>query len=95
MMAGANPAAVQRIMRHSDPRLTTEVYGHLAPEYLQAEINRLRFQPAATRPLPEDENDTDAENGAIEAAAIAGGWNGGRRGYRTPDPLRVKQLLYH
>jgi integrase len=25
MMGGANPAAVQRILRHSDPRITTEV----------------------------------------------------------------------
>jgi hypothetical protein len=33
----ANPAAVQRIMRHSDPRITTDVYGHLAPGYLKAE----------------------------------------------------------
>jgi integrase len=34
MMAGVNPAAVQRILRHSDPRITTEVYGHLVPGYL-------------------------------------------------------------
>jgi integrase len=43
MMAGANPAAVQRILRHQDPRITTEVYGHLAPNYLRDEIDRLRF----------------------------------------------------
>jgi integrase len=43
MMAGANPAAVQRILRHSDPRITTGTYGHLAPEYLRAEVDRLRF----------------------------------------------------
>ena len=49
MMAGANPAAVQRILRHSDPRITTEVYGHLAPGYLKAEVDRLSFGPA----LPE------------------------------------------
>jgi hypothetical protein len=36
MMAGANPAAVQRILRHSDPRITTDVYGHPAPGYLPA-----------------------------------------------------------
>ena len=47
MMAGANPAAVQRIMRHSDPKLTTEVYGHLAPEYLRAEVDRLTFGSSA------------------------------------------------
>ncbi len=52
MMAGANPAAVQRIMRHSDPKLTTEVYGHLAPEYLRAEVDRLTFGPPAPQTEP-------------------------------------------
>jgi hypothetical protein len=32
---------VQRILRHSDPRITTEVYGHLVPDYLRTEIDRL------------------------------------------------------
>lgn len=27
----------------SDPRITTEVYGHLVPDYLRAEIDRLHF----------------------------------------------------
>ena len=43
LMAGANPAAVQRILRHSDPRVTMEVYGHLLPGYLRNEIDRLHF----------------------------------------------------
>jgi len=43
LMSGANPAAVQRILRHSDPRITTEVYGHLLPGYLRDEIDRLSF----------------------------------------------------
>jgi len=43
MMAGVNPGAVQRILRHSDPRITTETYGHLQPDYLRREIDRLRF----------------------------------------------------
>lgn len=30
MMFGANPAAVQRILRHSDICVTMDVYGHLA-----------------------------------------------------------------
>ncbi len=51
MMSGANPAAVQRILRHSDPRITTEIYGHLAPEYLRAEVDRLKF---GVRPAPDD-----------------------------------------
>lgn len=53
MMAGANPAAVQRIMRHSDPKLTTEVYGHLAPEYLRAEVDRLTFGPSTAQAEPQ------------------------------------------
>jgi hypothetical protein len=45
LMQGADLAAVQRIMRHQDPRIATEVYGHLAPGYLKKEINRLSFGP--------------------------------------------------
>jgi len=48
IMSGANLPAVQRILRHSDPKLTTEVYAHLAPEYLRAEVDRLSFGPAVT-----------------------------------------------
>jgi site-specific recombinase XerD len=41
LMSGADLAAVQRILRHQDPRLTTEVYGHLSTNYLNEEIERL------------------------------------------------------
>ena len=61
MMAGANPAAVQRILRHSDPRITTEVYGHLAPEYLRREIDLLAFgtpaNDAVAAPVTDEKND--------------------------------------
>jgi hypothetical protein len=67
-MQGADLAAVQRIMRHQDPRITTEVYGHLAPGYLQKEINRLRFEPAPT--------DQGATVIPISAAATASGPSG-------------------
>ena len=36
-------AVVQRVLRHRDPRLTSEIYGHFAPDDLQAEIGRLRL----------------------------------------------------
>ena len=42
---GASPAAVQRILRHSDISVTMDVYGHLAPGYLRDEMNRLSFRP--------------------------------------------------
>src|SRR5580692_781904 len=59
LMQGADLAAVQRIMRHQDPRITTEVYGHLAPGYLKNEINRLSFGPP-----PADRSAGGAPSGA-------------------------------
>jgi excisionase family DNA binding protein len=47
-VAGASLAAVQRILRHSDPRITMGTYGHLTPDYLKSEISRLVFtEPSA------------------------------------------------
>ncbi len=65
MMGGANLAAVQRIMRHEDPKTTTQIYGHLAPGYLSAEANRLRFGLEA--------DDLELEPAAEPAKAAAGG----------------------
>ena len=45
IMAGADLAAVQRIMRHTDPRITMEFYAHLAPGYLRSAIDRLAINP--------------------------------------------------
>src|SRR5512133_2899518 len=53
IMSGADLAAVQRILRHSDPKLTTEVYAHLAPEYLRAEVDRLSFGAAVLETVPD------------------------------------------
>jgi hypothetical protein len=39
------PIALQRILRRSDIRTTTDVYSHLTPDYLRAEINKLSFRP--------------------------------------------------
>ena len=44
LKAGVPIATVQRLLRHSDPRLTTEIYGHLDVEDMRAGVNRLRFQ---------------------------------------------------
>jgi integrase len=32
LMRGADVPAVPKILRHSDPRLTTETYSHLVPD---------------------------------------------------------------
>ena len=69
LMNGADLAAVQRIMRHQDPRLTTEVYGHLSPGYLKKEIERLSFGPA-----PAEDAGTESQvaaSGAKESPLLA------------------------
>ncbi len=53
MMGGASIAAVQRILRHSDPRITTEIYSHLAPDFLRTEIDKLSFGPMVVEEVPE------------------------------------------
>jgi integrase len=49
MMAGANPASVQKILRYSNVKTTTTVYGHLLPGYLRSEIDRLSFEPEGSK----------------------------------------------
>ena len=56
----ADLPAVQRILRHSDPRLTTETYGHLVPDYLRAQIDRLSFGPMAPSHAPADSREAQA-----------------------------------
>src|SRR4029078_8438497 len=48
---GREPGAVQRILRHSDPRITTETYRPLHPHHLRSEIDRLRFGTAPANDL--------------------------------------------
>lgn len=50
LMEGAPLIVVSRVLRHSDPRITNDVYGHLVPGWLQGEIDRLRL--TGPKPLP-------------------------------------------
>ena len=43
IMSGANLVSVQKLLGHSNPRITAETYAHLAPDYLLSEVNLLRF----------------------------------------------------
>jgi hypothetical protein len=73
MMAGANPAAVQRIMRHSEPRITTEVYGHLAPGYLRPEVDRLSFRRGGREGRSRERGGVSERDEPRPAAAWASG----------------------
>jgi integrase len=46
---------VQRLLGHSDPRITERRYSHFSPDFMSAEVNRLRFGLQALAPrLPDD-----------------------------------------
>jgi integrase len=61
LAAGADPWAVAKILRHSDPTITFRVYAHLVPGYLQDQVQRL----AATGCLDRDQGtNEDAVSGS-------------------------------
>ena len=43
IMSGASLVSVQKLLGYSNPKITAETYAHLAPDYLLAEVNLLRF----------------------------------------------------
>ena len=45
LKAGVPMATVQRILRHSGPAITTEVYGHLDVEDMRKGLSQLNFHP--------------------------------------------------
>jgi len=53
LRAGVDPHRVQRILRHSDVRTTTGIYGHLVVEDLRAAVNAIA--PKAIPPEPPKE----------------------------------------
>ena len=50
---GVPLAVVQKVLRHEDPKLTAQTYGHLERDFLLASVDRLRFEGMpAPEPLP-------------------------------------------
>jgi len=43
---------VQKLLGHSDPKITERRCGHLLPEFMSAELNRLRFGLGTLVPVP-------------------------------------------
>jgi integrase len=48
---GVSLAVVQRIMRHSDPELTAEIYGHLDLDDMRRGLDRLTFEDGPPTPI--------------------------------------------
>jgi integrase len=75
MQSGVPVHVVQKVLRHRDPRMTANVYGHLAPDYMRREVDRLRFGIWAP----------DAPNSAAFAALVL---HAPREGTRAPKTIR-------
>jgi integrase len=43
LTAGVPPFPVQRIPRHSDPKVSTETYGHVVPGFLRDAVEQLKL----------------------------------------------------
>jgi hypothetical protein len=76
--------SVQRLLGHSDPKITERRYGHLLPDFMAAEVNRLRFGPDQFAPKslgtplvqPADSRNTEAGTPSVSrgipASELAG-----------------------
>ena len=42
-MLGARLVSVQKLLGHSDPKITERRNGHLLPDFMKSEVDRLRF----------------------------------------------------
>ena len=51
LMLGANLVSVQKLLGHSDPKITERRYGHLLPEFMSAEVDRLAFGLSQAEPV--------------------------------------------
>lgn len=85
LKAGVGLATVQRILRHSDPAITSEVYGHLDLEDMRAAVNRLPFQPP--EPLTPPVQFRAAASAETEPLGPPVVRNVGERKNESPGPL--------
>jgi integrase len=90
-MRGANVQSVQRILRHSDPRITTEIYCHLDPDYLRREIDLLAFDSPSDRApsQPAQASAAGASKDPLAAILLLASEEGGSEGAPTSPPPSV------
>ena len=107
---GVDVHRVQRLMRHSDVRVTTAIYGHLDVEDLRAAVDGqvlLQAPPPLALPpaiaatagsAPQSPKRTHGRSTGLELSRGRRGNQAGMIGApcwdRTSDPHRVKVVLY-
>jgi len=95
-MFGANLVSMQKLLGNSDLKITERRYGHLLPNFMQAEVNRLRFglgrlfprqPPSLPDPLPHFAGARETEREEAGTPRISpsdsGLFSGGEYGTRT------------
>ena len=70
LRAGVDPHRVQRILRHSDVRTTTSVYGHLLVEDLRSAVNSIARSSMLPEPPDTQEKKMKMASGATPFAAL-------------------------
>ncbi len=98
LRCGVDVHRVQRLMRHSDVRVTTGTYAHLLVEDLRAAVDAHAPVPAAPLAaflLHDAKNCTHEPDGESVTTGLSGDKIGGRGRVRTCDHCRVKAVLYH
>ena len=92
-MLGARLVSVQKLLGHSDPKITTEVYGHLAPGYQRAEVDHLAFGLPEVAPAEEPVRVVVVADPAPFAAPLPReGSTGNDRAGTAPDSERSRPL---
>jgi hypothetical protein len=73
LQSGCSLAAVSRVLGHADVRITLERYGHLAPDFMQAEVAKMRMGVEAPEPVVETPVQAAAvgETGGSSCARVA------------------------
>jgi hypothetical protein len=75
LMLGAQLVSVQKLLGHSDPKITERRYGHLLPDFMKSEVDRLRFgldrlAPRAARLDPQSANLAGGGSDSPEFAGV-------------------------
>ncbi len=73
LMLGARLVSVQKLMGHSDPKITERRYAHMLPGFMKSEVDRLRFGlDQLAPPDPGGGGRAPALHSAYAAAAVDG-----------------------
>jgi integrase len=99
LMLGARLVSVQKLLGHSDPKITERRYGHLLPDFMKSEVDRLRFGIDALAPLAPltptlSPRSAGGEGGGVESASVLEELSAkGRSRSDSPDFAAVRRDL--